>query len=168
MEGSLKRLFAPTRGVTMVEFALAAPVALFLMISFVQLGLVLSAYVSVTNVAREAARSAIVSGLNDGERVSAAREAVFPGNDCTSLRAGLAHVTGSIACTGGVTVQVRTPAGIYVALPAAQSVEEAMDFPSRRGQTLRANVDWTVTMDLAVFVPTPDFTVTATSSMRIE
>lgn len=152
----MERFTAPVRAVAMVEMALVTPVIVFLMISFTQLGFVFSSYVSVTNVAREAARASIVSGLTDAERRQAAVAAVFPSAG-VNRSTGLALATGTIANPGGVTVS----------LP-AYGVAEQMSNPNRRGQTLQVTVVWRVTMDIGVFFTTPDFNVTATSAMRIE
>lgn len=145
----MKRILAPTRGVALVEFALVTPVALFLLLNLAQLGLILSSYVSVTNVAREASRAAIVA--DEGDRLAAAEQAVYNGDDTTGVPTGFAMSTGYIS-------------GVNVSLPA----EDPILYPNRKGQTLTTTVTWVITMDLGMLFPTPDITVQAVSKMRIE
>lgn len=135
----------------MVEFALTIPLSLILMISIMQLGLVLSGYVSVTNVGREAARAAIVSGLTDSQRQTAAYNAVHTSDGTTGTPSGVAKSVGNIT-------------GVSVELPALDPVNH----PRRKGQTLTAKVTWVITMDIGFLAPTPDITVVSTSKMRIE
>lgn len=149
----MRLITKPVRGQGMVEFALTVPVALFLFISFIQLGLILSSYVSVTNIAREGARAAVVSGLTDAQRRAAAQNAVFPDGNCTSLVTGFAHSTGSINCTNGVEV----------VLPLADPVHH----PNRREQVVTVKVTWNISMDI-LYVGALATPVVATSSMRIE
>ena len=56
------------RAVTMVEFTLIAPVALLLLMSIVVIGIVVTNYIQMTNVARDGARVAAIcgTGLADG------------------------------------------------------------------------------------------------------
>ncbi len=152
---SLRSLVTARRGVAMVEFALVAPITVLLFVSFIQVGFVLSSYVTVTDAARQGARTAITQGLTDAQRTTAARKAIFPNYpDCAAGNTGFAQSTGNIDCTNGVSVT----------LPAANPI----DHPNRRGQTLEVQVTWLVTMDVGVFTNTPDLTVTARSKMRID
>lgn len=143
------------RGQGVVEFAIITPVIVFLMISFVQLGLVLSSYVSVTNVAREAARAAIVHNLTEAQRQAAADNAVFNGDVTTGKPTGFALGTGFIPA-GSVTLTYTPGPG------------DPVVHPRHQGDELTVTVPWTVTMDIGVFFPTPDFTVNARSTMRVE
>ncbi|HHT71415.1 MAG: TadE family protein [bacterium] len=60
MQFWLRRLKKDTRGQTMVEFALIAPVLLLILMGMFDFGRVFHAYVTVSTVARETARYAIV------------------------------------------------------------------------------------------------------------
>ncbi len=151
----MRFLLTARRGVAMVEFALVAPITVLLFVSFIQVGFVLSSYVTVTDAARQSARAAITQGLTDTQRTAAAREAIFPNYpDCTGGNTGFAQSMGNIDCSSGITV----------ILPA----EDPIEHPNRRGQTLEVHVTWVVTMDVGVFTNTPDITVTSRSKMRIE
>lgn len=149
----MRRFFAPRRGVGMVEFALTVPVTIFLFLSFIQLGLVLSAYVSMTNVAREAARAAIVSGpYLDSQRRTLAENAVHIGDGTTGTPSGIAKNIGTIE-----TVAVAfDPPGIDPANP------------FRRGERLDVSITWKLDLDAGVYGPAPPLTVVSRSSMRIE
>lgn len=165
----MRRALAPRSGVAIVEFALVTPVVVFLMISFMQLGLILSSYVSVTDAARQGARAGIASGLTDNQRIAAAKAAGL-GSACPGAATGFAQSTGTIDCTNGVKVFITDPSGLTPekALPYTPTSAEAMDHPNRQGQLLTVKITWTVTMDLGMYIPTPNITVVAKSSMRIE
>jgi len=76
-----RRTRASTSGVTMAEFALLAPVAFLLLTSIVVVGIMITNYIQVTNVAREGARiAAICAGESKGSVIP---DGSTPARPCT-------------------------------------------------------------------------------------
>jgi Flp pilus assembly protein TadG len=107
---SIKGSWRSERGAELIEFALIAPILIFIIAGIVDFGMMFRTYEAVTNAAREGARVGVLPGYNPpdvGTRVNAYLAA-----------SGLTAVPLSCAARPGVCVQnqpVATAAGVFTA-----------------------------------------------------
>jgi len=95
------------RGIALVEFALVAPIGFVLLLGIFVLGIVITNYIQLTNVARDGARIAAICGSDPGAKMP-------DGSGACSDSAIAAYITSHLVTvpTGAVSPQ------IYVCTPA--------------------------------------------------
>jgi Flp pilus assembly protein TadG len=147
------------RGVAIVEFALVFPLLLTVVLSIIQTGLLINAYVSIANAGREGSRAAI-SYLNasggDATRREAARVAVY-GNTDPTLRAptGFATAAGDLYPWDASDVQFVSSS------PSATN-------PLRSGEPVTVTVRYRFKLLFGLIPQIPEMDLTARSTMIIE
>ncbi len=101
------------RGQALVEFALVVPVLLLLLVAIMELGLVINHYITLTEAAREGARSAALGGSN--VTVAAVAKAAASHMDASQLTVSISPESTRIR-GNGVTVTVEAPVQIITKL----------------------------------------------------
>jgi Flp pilus assembly protein TadG len=142
-----KQRFGGDAGVALVEFALVAPLLLFLMIGILDVGRAVNAYVTISNAAREGSHyAALHPTASPGAIESAVRARVVPLDATTVL------VTTSYY--DGTAFQTFPPSG---GIPS--STPKPRSIPVR----VEVSYDWrSVTMLVGVFFPSPSLTASST------
>jgi Flp pilus assembly protein TadG len=98
------------RGASAVEFALVVPFLLLIVFGIIVYGMVFAQSLSLSNSARQAARSGVISGTTCDQITTLAHDAAdtigMNGADTTvTIKRGLTKSTASSACAGGGTTQ---------------------------------------------------------------
>jgi Flp pilus assembly protein TadG len=97
-------------GAAAVEFALVVPFLLLIVFGIIVYGMVFAQSLSLSNSARQAARSGVISGTTCDQITSLAHDAAdtigMDGADTTvSIKRGATEATASAACGGGGSTQ---------------------------------------------------------------
>jgi Flp pilus assembly protein TadG len=98
------------RGASAVEFALVVPFLLLIVFGIIVYGMVFAQSLSLSNSARQAARSGVISGTTCDQITTLAHDAAdtigMNGADTTvTVKRGLSKSTAASACAGGGTTQ---------------------------------------------------------------
>ncbi len=98
------------RGASAVEFALVVPFLLLIVFGIIVYGMVFAQTLSLSNSARQAARSGVIEGTTCAQITSLAQDNAstigMSGSSATvSVKRGLTAATAVAACSGGGTIQ---------------------------------------------------------------
>lgn len=155
----------------MVEFALTAPLLVLIIFGIIELGVLFSAYVGLTNSAREAARAAAVyrypgatpytTDVATVNTIDSARLTAFT----TTLTNTMNPIISSEAIS--VTVSYLAEPGATYTTPAGASQAYNVANPLRAGDTLSATLQYDQTLFWGLFGDR-GITLTTTSAARIE
>ena len=137
------------RGAAVVEMAVVAPVLLALLVGIIEFGWVFMAYQTITNAAREGARTATLQGVTDAEIEQRIHDYVAP--------AGLPQY----ALTVVSDISLATGAGCFVKHADDTAV------PPDLTETIVYSVPYADVSLLGV-LPAGDFYLSSTCSMRKE
>ena len=165
----------PSRGQTMVEFALILPIMMFLLTGFFDLGRVVLAHDGLAHAAREAARYAIVHGGSSANPCPvgpAAPEAIvptasascpYPSPSKESIRIEAREQAAAMGSE--VTVEVCYGAGCVGDTDAPDA--EGNPATNERGTPVTVTVHTTVHMAAASLIGFSAFDVTSSSTMLV-
>jgi Flp pilus assembly protein TadG len=158
-------------GQSLVEFALTAPLLVAIVLGIVELGIVFSIYVGLTNSAREAARAASVYRYPDETPLSTDYTAV---NTIDAGRLGLFTSTltetmNPIVAADPFTVTVAyLPApGAEYTTPSGASAAYDISNPLRSGDTISVTLEQNHRLFWGLFGPS-DLLIQASGAARIE
>jgi Flp pilus assembly protein TadG len=104
------RRTASERGAAAVEFALVVPVLVLILFGIISYGLVFAQSLSLSNSARQAARSGVIEGTTCTQITALAQDSAdtlgMEGSDTTvTIRRGTSETTATTACGGGGSTQ---------------------------------------------------------------
>lgn len=163
-ERMLRRPWWPARGQSLVEFALIAPLLFAMMFILVELGIVFSIYVGLTNSAREAARAGVAYQYPDpgafmGQSTTTARATVDAGRKAV-MDAAIVNTLNPIMDKGAFLAQNPSPFSYSPDPPADYDLY-------RYGSYLNVTLQYQHQLFFNLLGPN-SITVRASSKMRLE
>jgi len=102
-----KNIFPGTRAQAMVEFAIALPVLLVMLVGIMEVGRMIITYALVNNASRDAVRFASAVGRSDASPNN------YKYNDCAAIK-GIAKKSAFIVALSSITIDYYNAAGTYI------------------------------------------------------
>lgn len=156
---------------SMVEFALVAPLLVAIVLGMIELGIVFSAYVGLTNSAREAARAASVYRYADATPLSTDPVAVntVDAGRLVAFTSSLSETLNPLIASQPLTVTIAylpAPGAVYQQ-PTGVERPFSLSNPLRAGDTISVTLQHSRRLFWGVLGPT-DLLIQASSAARIE